>query len=64
MRICWLRFWILSFFIVIYASGLRFCKQNTFDWAIIGGDMIVPLGLRLSGIQFHLVSDQAEFYSA
>jgi hypothetical protein len=29
--------------------------MNNFDWAIIGGDTIFLLGLRLRGIRFPLV---------
>ena len=34
--------------------------KKFFDWAIIGGDTIVPLSLRLRGIKLRLVSDKAE----
>ena len=54
-----LRFWILYFFLVSLAKILRFCKKN-FDSAIIGRDMIVPLILRLSRIDFSLVWDKGE----
>jgi hypothetical protein len=29
--------------------------KKLFDWAMNGGDMIVPLSLRLRGIEFSLV---------
>ncbi len=43
---------------VIYAQILRFCKKN-FDRAPIGGDTVIPLGLRLSRIEFSLAWDLA-----
>ncbi len=52
----WLRIWILYYFIVSCAEILRFVKKN-FDWAMIGGDTIVPRSLRLRGIEFSLVLD-------
>ncbi len=39
---------------VSYAQILRFCKK-IFDRATIWGDTIIPLGLRLSRIEFSLV---------
>ncbi len=32
-----------------------FVKKNFFDWAMNGGETIVPLSLRLRGIEFSLV---------
>jgi hypothetical protein len=29
--------------------------KKKFDWAMLGGDTIVPLGLRISGIEFSIV---------
>jgi hypothetical protein len=49
-------FGISVFLFLSYVKILRFYKK-TFYWTIIGGDMIFPLSLRLSGIEFSLVSD-------
>jgi hypothetical protein len=48
-------FFILYYFIVIYAQILRCCKNFFWDKATIGGDTIIPLSLRLSRIEFSLV---------
>jgi hypothetical protein len=47
----WLRFWILYYFIVSYAQILRFWKK-IFDQAIMGGDTIILLSLRLAESSF------------
>ncbi len=49
-------FEILYDFFISYVKILGFYKKN-FDQAIIGGDTIFPLSLRLSGIEFSLVWD-------
>jgi hypothetical protein len=49
-----MRIFLAPILIVSYAQILRFCKKM-FDWAIIGGDTIIPLNLRLSRIEFSLV---------
>jgi hypothetical protein len=43
----WLRFWNLYYFFISYVKILRF-YQKIFDQAIMGGDTISPLSLRLS----------------
>ncbi len=53
----WLRFWNLYYYFISYVKILRFYNKNFFDQAIIGGDTIFPLSLRLSGIEFSLVWD-------
>jgi len=53
----WLWFWNLYYFFISYVKKLRFYQKNFFDQAIIGGDTIFPLSLRLSGIEFSLVWD-------
>ncbi len=47
---------ILNFFYFIVSSAeiLRLCKKILFDRATIGGDIIIPLSLRLSRIEFSL----------
>ncbi len=45
------------YFIVSYAQILRFCNKIFFDQATIGGDVIIPLSLRLSRVEFSLVWD-------
>ncbi len=37
--------------------NIKVLEKKNFDWASIGGDTIFPLSLRLSGIEFSLVSD-------
>ncbi len=39
MRIFWLRFWILYYFIVSYAT-FKILENNFFDWTIMGGATI------------------------
>jgi hypothetical protein len=41
--------------IVNYAEIFRFCKKF-FARPTIGGDMIIPLSLRLSGINFDILA--------
>ncbi len=36
---------------------MKILQKKIFDQAIIGGDKIFPLSLRLSGIEFSLVGD-------
>jgi hypothetical protein len=52
----WLRFWNLYYFFISYVKILGYYKKF-FDQAIIGGDTIFPLSLRLSGTEFSLVWD-------
>ncbi len=52
-----LGFWNLYYFFVIYVKILRFYKKKIFDWPLNGGDTIIPLSLRLRGIEFSLVWD-------
>ena len=40
--------------------NIKILQENFFDQAIIGGDTIFPLSLRLSGIEFSLVWDKGE----
>ncbi len=44
-------------FIVSYSEILRFCNKKIFDRATIWGDTIILLNLRLSRIDFSIVSD-------
>jgi hypothetical protein len=37
--------------------SIKILQKKNFDQAIIGGDTIFPLSLRLSGIRFSLVWD-------
>ncbi len=47
--------WNLYYFFISYVK--IFLQKKKFDQAIIGGDTIFPLNLRLSGIEFSLVWD-------
>jgi hypothetical protein len=38
-----------------FCLNIKVLQKHFFDWAIIGGDTIVPLVLRLRGIGFSLI---------
>ena len=53
-------FEICIFSLFVMSKYWDFTKKKFFDQAIIGGDTIFPLSLRLSGIEFSLVWDYGE----
>ena len=50
---------IFKFVLFLYklCENIKIFQKIFFDQAIIGGDMIFPLSLRLSGVEFSLVWD-------
>jgi hypothetical protein len=52
----WFRFWNL-YFLYKLCQNIKILQNFFFDQAIIGGDTIFPLSLRLSRIEFSLVWD-------
>jgi hypothetical protein len=59
-------FWAPFLIFVLFRSyiNIKVLKEKKFYWVSIGGDTIFPLSLRLSGIEFSLVSDLAKLGSA